>query len=106
MSITIRPLGDADREPWEVLFKGYIRFYEAKVPDDVIALTWAGSLRSRTGYSASLASTKAGARSGWRTRCSTARRGRRLRTVILRISTSIATRAGTVWAAPFVQYRR
>src|SRR5260370_734551 len=40
MSITIRPLGDADREAWEKLFRGYIRFYEAKVPDDVIALTW------------------------------------------------------------------
>jgi GNAT superfamily N-acetyltransferase len=40
MSITIRLLGDADREAWEKLFRDYIRFYEAKVPDDVIALTW------------------------------------------------------------------
>ena len=40
MSITVRPLRDADREAWEVLFKGYIHFYEAKVPDEVIALTW------------------------------------------------------------------
>ena len=40
MSITIRPLRDADRGAWEALFKGYIHFYEAKVPDDVIAATW------------------------------------------------------------------
>lgn len=32
----IRPLTAADREPWERLFRDYIAFYEADVPDDVI----------------------------------------------------------------------
>ena len=38
--VVIRPLRESDREAWNALFQGYINFYEAKVPDDVIELTW------------------------------------------------------------------
>jgi len=50
MSITIRPLQDADREAWERLFLGYIHFYEANVPDDVIALTWQRLVAQEDGF--------------------------------------------------------
>lgn len=40
MSTTIRPLAARDRAAWERLFRGYIDFYKASVPDDVIATTW------------------------------------------------------------------
>lgn len=46
-SIVIRPLEDADHDAWEELFRAYIRFYEAQVADDVIALAWQGLLASR-----------------------------------------------------------
>ncbi len=34
--VDIRPLKESDRALWEDLFRGYINFYEAKVPSDVI----------------------------------------------------------------------
>ncbi len=37
----IRRLEARDRQPWLALFRDYIAFYEAQVPDDVIELTWA-----------------------------------------------------------------
>ena len=40
MTITIRPLEAADAVAWDGLFRAYISFYEAEVPDAVIALTW------------------------------------------------------------------
>src|SRR5262245_37562373 len=36
MSICVRPPKAEDRPAWLTLFKGYIDFYEAAVPDDVI----------------------------------------------------------------------
>jgi GNAT superfamily N-acetyltransferase len=60
MSITIRPLGDADREAWEELFRGYIHFYEAKVPDDVIALAWQRLLKQEDGFLALVAADESG----------------------------------------------
>lgn len=39
-AVKIRLLEPSDREAWDALFRGYINFYEAKVPDDVIELTW------------------------------------------------------------------
>jgi GNAT superfamily N-acetyltransferase len=48
--ITIRPLEASDREAWEELFHGYINFYEAKVPDDVIALTWKRLVGEEDGF--------------------------------------------------------
>lgn len=40
MTVTIRQVREADRETWERLFKAYIVFYKASVPDEVIAMTW------------------------------------------------------------------
>ena len=48
--IKIRPLKTSDREAWEELFHGYINFYEAKVPDDVIALTWKRLVGGEDGF--------------------------------------------------------
>lgn len=49
-SVNIRPLRASDREAWEALFRGYINFYEAKVPDDVIELTWMRLIEQRDGF--------------------------------------------------------
>jgi GNAT superfamily N-acetyltransferase len=48
--IKIRPLKASDREAWEELFRGYINFYEAKVPDDVVALTWERLVNEADGF--------------------------------------------------------
>ena len=40
MKISVRPVVSADEAAWLELFRDYIAFYEATVPDDVIALTW------------------------------------------------------------------
>lgn len=48
--VNIRPLRASDREVWETLFRGYINFYEAKVPDEVIELTWQRLIGERDGF--------------------------------------------------------
>jgi GNAT superfamily N-acetyltransferase len=50
MPITIRPLEEKDRAAWEALFRAYIRFYQAKVADDVIALAWQRVLGREDGF--------------------------------------------------------
>ncbi len=40
MSFLIRRLEAKDKVRWEQLFRGYITFYKATIPDDVIELTW------------------------------------------------------------------
>ncbi len=40
MTLTIRPLAAADRNQWDALWQGYLRFYESSVPDAVTDLTW------------------------------------------------------------------
>ena len=40
MTITVRPLAARDRAAWEPLFRGYLTFYKATLPDEQIALTW------------------------------------------------------------------
>lgn len=40
MSIRVRPIEARDKGDWLVLFRDYIAFYRASVPDDVIELTW------------------------------------------------------------------
>ena len=40
MSVQIRPLVPEDREAWLALWRGYLTFYEADIPDDITALTW------------------------------------------------------------------
>ena len=41
MPIKTRSLEPTDREQWEPLFRGYLTFYKASLPDDVIDETWA-----------------------------------------------------------------
>jgi GNAT superfamily N-acetyltransferase len=48
--IKIRPLKVSDRADWEELFHGYINFYEAKVPDDIVALTWKRLVGEEDGF--------------------------------------------------------
>jgi GNAT superfamily N-acetyltransferase len=50
MPITIRPIEAKDRAAWEALFRAYIRFYAAQVPDDVIALAWQRLLGEEDGF--------------------------------------------------------
>jgi GNAT superfamily N-acetyltransferase len=38
--VEIGPLTPADREQWEVLFRGYIDFYERTIPDERYAQAW------------------------------------------------------------------
>jgi GNAT superfamily N-acetyltransferase len=40
MTIRVRPVVSTDEGPWLKLFRDYVTFYEATVPEDVIALTW------------------------------------------------------------------
>jgi GNAT superfamily N-acetyltransferase len=50
MSTEIRPLRAGDRAQWEALFRAYIRFYNAKVADEVIDLTWQRVLDGQDGF--------------------------------------------------------
>lgn len=38
--IAIRPLGPKDRAAWELLWAGYLAFYEASIPGAVTETTW------------------------------------------------------------------
>ncbi len=40
MSVSIRALGEGDRDAWLPLWQGYLTFYETSVSDDVTAETW------------------------------------------------------------------
>ena len=40
MSVRVRRLEARDKPVWLTLFKGYIEFYKATVPEDVIETTW------------------------------------------------------------------
>jgi GNAT superfamily N-acetyltransferase len=40
MTVRVRRLEAGDKAAWLPLFKGYIAFYKATVPEDVIELTW------------------------------------------------------------------
>ena len=40
MSFTVRPLQPGDRSQWDVLWQGYLDFYETVLPADVTELTW------------------------------------------------------------------
>jgi GNAT superfamily N-acetyltransferase len=40
MSVRVRRLEARDKAAWLLLFKGYIAFYNATVPEDVVELTW------------------------------------------------------------------
>jgi GNAT superfamily N-acetyltransferase len=40
MTVRVRRLEARDKPAWLGLFKGYIEFYKATVPEDVIEMTW------------------------------------------------------------------
>lgn len=50
MSIQVRALEPRDRVAWLALFKGYIAFYRAIVPDDVIETLWQRLIRGGDGF--------------------------------------------------------
>ncbi len=60
MPITIRPLEEKDRTQWEALFRAYIRYYKAKVADDVIELTWQRLMREEDGFLGLVAAEESG----------------------------------------------
>jgi GNAT superfamily N-acetyltransferase len=49
MSIRTRPLAPHDRDDWQTLFRAYIDFYGAEVPDDVVAITWSRLMDASSG---------------------------------------------------------
>jgi GNAT superfamily N-acetyltransferase len=38
--VSVRPVVASDQDAWLKLFRDYIVFYKASVPDEIIALTW------------------------------------------------------------------
>jgi GNAT superfamily N-acetyltransferase len=49
MSMRVRPLQARDKPAWLALFKGYIEFYKATVPEDVIETLWQRLMRGGEG---------------------------------------------------------
>ena len=47
--LNVRPLAARDEQRWRELFEGYVTFYEASVPDTVVALTWRRLLAGEDG---------------------------------------------------------
>ena len=60
MKISVRPVEATDEGPWLALFRDYIAFYEATVPEDVIALTWQRLLSRADNMMALVATDEAG----------------------------------------------
>jgi GNAT superfamily N-acetyltransferase len=50
MSVRVRRLEAKDKDAWLPLFKGYIEFYKASVPDEVIEITWQRLLSGTEGF--------------------------------------------------------
>ena len=49
MRTRVRPLAARDKPAWLGLFRGYIRFYEATVPEEVIETLWQRLMRGGEG---------------------------------------------------------
>jgi GNAT superfamily N-acetyltransferase len=49
MTVRVRALEARDKRHWLQLFKGYIAFYKASVPEDVIETTWARLMQGGEG---------------------------------------------------------
>jgi GNAT superfamily N-acetyltransferase len=54
MTVRVRPLEARDKPVWLVLFKGYIAFYQATVPEDVIETLWQRLMRGMEGFHTAL----------------------------------------------------
>ena len=50
MSVRVRPLEARDKPVWLTLFKGYVEFYRATVPEDVIETLWQRLMRGGEGF--------------------------------------------------------
>ncbi len=50
MNTPVRPLQARDKPVWLALFKGYIEFYKATVPEDVIETLWQRLMRGGEGF--------------------------------------------------------
>jgi GNAT superfamily N-acetyltransferase len=50
MSVRVRPLKAGDKPVWLILFKGYIEFYKATVPEDVIETLWQRLMTGGEGF--------------------------------------------------------
>jgi GNAT superfamily N-acetyltransferase len=50
MSTRVRRLEARDKAAWLPLFKGYIAFYKATVPDEVIETTWQRLMQGSEGF--------------------------------------------------------
>jgi GNAT superfamily N-acetyltransferase len=50
MRIAVRRLADKDKSIWLRLFKGYIEFYKASIPDETIEETWRRLLAGGEGF--------------------------------------------------------
>jgi GNAT superfamily N-acetyltransferase len=57
MSVRVRRLQAKDKAAWVALFKGYIAFYKATVPDDVIEMTWQRLSAGEPGFHIGLVAT-------------------------------------------------
>lgn len=60
MKISVSPVVATDEGPWLALFRDYIAFYEATVPEDVIGLTWQRLLSRADNMMALLATDETG----------------------------------------------
>jgi GNAT superfamily N-acetyltransferase len=49
MTVRVRRLEAKDKSAWLPLFKGYIEFYKATVPDDVMEISWGRLLSGAEG---------------------------------------------------------
>ena len=50
MSARVRALEARDKPVWAALFKGYIEFYKATVPEEVIEITWGRLMQGGEGF--------------------------------------------------------
>lgn len=58
MSIRVRRVEPRDKPHWLELFKGYIAFYQATVPDEVMELTWRRLIDEEPGFHIGLVAVK------------------------------------------------
>lgn len=58
--VAVRPVVASDREAWLKLFRDYIAFYKASVPEEVIAQTWRRLLNQEDNMMALIAVEDAG----------------------------------------------
>ena len=58
MTVTVRDLEAKDRNHWEQLFQGYLKFYESSLTDEMIETTWRRLLGSEPEFHCGLVAVK------------------------------------------------